>query len=60
MEPEKQSVSYPWQASTSVCKEQEELMLKVLPAGILYHDMYTNNLVGAHVEMQSLEVRCLC
>ena len=24
--------------------------------GILYRDMYTSNLVGAHVEMQSLEV----
>jgi len=29
----------------------------VLPAGILYHDMYASDLVGTHVEMRSLEVR---
>ena len=28
----------------------------VLPAGILYHDMYASDLVGTHVEMRSLEV----
>ena len=29
----------------------------MLPAGILYHDMYASDLVGTHVEMRSLEVR---
>lgn len=32
----------------------------VLPAGILYHDMYASDLVGTHVEMRSLEVRYTC
>ena len=31
----------------------------IAAAGILYRDMYAANLVGAHVEMRSLEVLIL-
>jgi len=55
--------------TVALCKESAECgrriailsQLHVEPmgarTGILYRDMYSHNLVGAHVEMQSLAVR---
>lgn len=36
------------------------VLVSLLDEGILYRDMYSHNLLGAHVEMQSLAVRRRC